>query len=81
MAGSGSPWQVLVARDGFSQLVCRQLLELKLLLLAHPVFLVVFRLERVPLPEVPGLIQVIPLMPEGVRTQLSWAGVGLSRAV
>ena len=65
MAGSGRPWQVLVARDGFSQLVCRQLLELKLLLLAHPVVLV-FRLERVPLPEVPGLIQVIPLMPEGV---------------
>ena len=41
-------------------------LELKLLLLAHPVFLVVFRLERVPLPEVPGLIQVIPPMPAGV---------------
>ena len=65
MAGSGSPWQVLVARDGFSQLVCCQLLVLKLLLLAHPVILV-FLLERVPLLEVPGLIQVIHLMPEGV---------------
>ena len=65
MAGSGRPWQVLVARVGFAQLVCSQLFELKLLLLAHPVVLV-FRLERIPHPEVPGLIQVIHLMPEGV---------------
>ena len=55
MAGCGRPWQVLVALDGFAQLVRRQLLDIRLLLLAHPVVLV-FRLERVLLPEVPGLI-------------------------
>ena len=47
---------------------------LKLLLLAHLVVLV-FRLERVLLPEVPGPIQVILLLPKGA-TGLNCPGKG-----
>ena len=50
---------------GLAQLVCSQLLELRLLLLARLVVLVI-QLEMIPLHEAPGFFQVIHLMPEGV---------------